>query len=38
MLGWKHIKPHVNNYRDKVLKREKQKQINSLKKELEALT
>jgi hypothetical protein len=38
MLGWKHIKPHVNNYRDKVLKREKQKQINRLKKELEALT
>ena len=37
MIGWNHIKVHINNYREKVLKREKQKQINRLKKELEAL-
>ena len=38
MLGWKHIKPHVNNYLNKVLKIEKQKKIDKLKKELGALT
>ena len=37
MLGWKHIKPHIKEYTDKILKLEKQKQINKLKKELEAL-
>jgi len=35
--GWRQIKPHVQAYKNKVLKREKQKEFNRLKKELEAL-
>lgn len=38
LAGWKQIKPHVQSYKDKVLKREKQKEFNRLKKELEALS
>ena len=38
LIGWKHIKPHVDNYRGEVMKIEKQNQINRLKKELEELT
>lgn len=37
MAGWKQVKPHVQAYKNKVLKREKQKEFNRLKKELEAL-
>ena len=37
LAGWKQVKPYVENYRKKVLKREKEKEINKLKKELEAL-
>jgi len=38
MLGWKHMKPHVEGYRNKILKRQKQKEFNRLKKELEQLS
>jgi len=37
LAGWRQIKPHVQAYKNKVLKREKQKELNRLKKELEAL-
>jgi len=37
MAGWKQIKPHVIKYKKTVLKREKQKEFNRLKKELERL-
>lgn len=37
LAGWQKIKPFVENHRRKVLKRQKQKQINRLKKELEQL-
>lgn len=37
LLGWKQVKPHVNAYRQKVLIREKQKQIDKLQKEIDKL-
>jgi hypothetical protein len=37
LQGWKHIKPYIKDHKNKVLKREKQKQFNRLKKELEKL-
>jgi len=37
LAGWRQVKPHVQAYKNKVLKREKQKAFNNLKKELEAL-
>jgi hypothetical protein len=35
LTGWKQVKPYVEEYKKKVLKREKQKEFNRLKKELE---
>ena len=37
MAGWRQVKPYVLDYKRNVLKREKQKQLNRLKKELESL-
>lgn len=38
LQGWKHLKPFVENYRNNTLKREKLKEFERLKKELEALS
>ena len=37
LLGWKQVEPHVDAYKQKVLVREKQKEINRLQKELDKL-
>lgn len=37
MLGWKHMKPHIKEYTDKIIKRQKMEEFNRLKKELETL-
>lgn len=37
LSAWKQIKPYVRDYERQVIKREKQKQLNKLKKELESM-
>jgi len=37
LAGWRKIKPYVEEYKEKQLKRQKQKEINRLTKELEEL-
>lgn len=37
LKAWGKLKPHIIEYKEKVLKREKQKQLNRLQKELDAL-
>ena len=37
LAGWRKIKPHVKNYRKTILKKEKQKEIDRLKKEISKL-
>ncbi len=37
LAGWRRIKPYIQDYKNTILKRAKQKQFNQLKKELKAL-